>query len=71
MRYDVRHVLHARKPFVINTENLSLTNGVPMQVFWRKKGDPSASTQGSPNAGNGSVSATSGSADGKAETPVP
>ena len=29
----VRHILHARKPFVINTENLSLKKGVPMKVL--------------------------------------
>ena len=42
-----------------------------MKVLWLKKGDPSASTQSSSNAGNCSVSAALGSADGIVEPPVP
>ena len=68
---SVRHILHARKPFVINTENLSLKKGVPMKVLWLKKGDPAARNQGGPNASSGSVSAASGSADGQAAPPLP
>ena len=67
----VRHILHARKPFVINTENLSLNKGVPMNVLLADKGDPAASNQGGPNAGRGSVSAASGSADGQVVPPLP
>ena len=60
----VRHILHARKPLVINTENLSLKKGVPMKVLWVKRGDPAAS-------GSGSTSTASGSADGQVAPPVP
>ena len=67
----VRHILHARKPFVINTENLSVKKGLPMKVLWQKKGDPAASNQGGPNAHSGSVSAALGSADGQAVPPLP
>ena len=67
----VHHVLHARKPFVINTENLSLKKEVPMKVLWLKKGDATASNQGGTNAGSGSASAASGSADGQVATPLP
>ena len=67
----VRHILHARRPFVINTENLSLKKGVPMKVLWQKKCAPVASNQGGPNARSGSVSAALGSADGQAVPPMP
>ena len=67
----VHHVLHARKAFDTSTENLSLKKGVPMKVLWLQKDDLSASNQGSPNAGNGSASAASGSADGQVEPRVP
>ena len=67
----VRHILHARKPFVINAENTSLKKRVPMQVLWQKKGYPAASNQGGPNARSGSVSATLEGADGQAVPPLP
>ena len=37
-----RHVLYARKPFVIHTESIILKQGAPTQVLWLKKGDISA-----------------------------
>ena len=59
--------MHARKPFVINTEKISLKQGALVKVIWLKKGDPAASNQGGPNAGSISTSAAWGSADGQAE----
>ena len=32
----VRHFLHARKPMVIATGNISLKKGIPMKVLWIK-----------------------------------